>query len=76
VSNVHSQSINSFILKNLCHVKQETHMNKKKLNINLVQLLWLDLDQVLLLSFDIYGSNLIIRRRFSRMSLWKTRSIV
>jgi hypothetical protein len=33
------------ILKNLCHVKQEKHMNKKKLNINLVQHLWLDLDQ-------------------------------
>jgi hypothetical protein len=42
-------------LKNLYQVKQETHMNKKKLNINLVQHLWLDLhqeriDQVLLLS--------------------------
>jgi hypothetical protein len=52
---MHSQPINSFILKNLYQVKQETHMNKKKLNINLVQHLWLDLhqeriDQVLLLS--------------------------
>jgi hypothetical protein len=41
-------------------------MNKKRLDINLVQLLWLDLeqeiiDQVLLLSIDIYGSKLIIR---------------
>ncbi len=50
-----SQPINGSILKNLCQVKQETHMNKKKLNINLVQHLWLDLnqeriDQVLLLS--------------------------
>jgi hypothetical protein len=26
-------------------VKQETHMNKKKLNINLIHHLWLDLDQ-------------------------------
>jgi hypothetical protein len=42
---MHSQPINSFILKNLCQVKQETHMNKKKLNINLVQHLWLDLNQ-------------------------------
>jgi hypothetical protein len=32
-------------LKNLCQVKQEKHMNKKKLNINLVHYLWLDLDQ-------------------------------
>jgi hypothetical protein len=43
------------ILKNLCQVKQEKYMNKKKLNINLVHRLWLDLhqgriDQVLLLS--------------------------
>jgi hypothetical protein len=43
--NVHSQPINSFILKNLCQVKQETHMNKEKLNIKLVHHLWLDLDQ-------------------------------
>jgi hypothetical protein len=52
---MHSQPINSFILKNLCQVKQETHMNKKKMNINLVQHLWLAhnqdrIDQVLLLS--------------------------
>jgi hypothetical protein len=45
VINVHSQPINSFILKNLCQVKQETHMNKEKLNIKLVHHLWLDLDQ-------------------------------
>jgi hypothetical protein len=32
-------------LKNLCQVKQEKHMNKKKLDINLVHHLWLDLDQ-------------------------------
>jgi hypothetical protein len=55
VINMHSQPINSSILMNLCHVKQETYMNKKKMNINLVQHLWLDLnqeriDQVLFLS--------------------------
>jgi predicted DNA-binding protein (MmcQ/YjbR family) len=43
--NMHSQPINSAILKNLCQVKKETHMNKKRLDIYLVQLLWLDLDQ-------------------------------
>jgi hypothetical protein len=47
--------MDSSILKNLCKVKQEKYMNKKKLNINLVHHLWLDLDQgridqVLLLS--------------------------
>jgi hypothetical protein len=42
---MHSQPINSDISKNLCQVKQETYVNKKRLNINLVQLLWLDLDQ-------------------------------
>jgi hypothetical protein len=71
---MHSQAINSSTLKSLCQVKQETHVNKKRLNINLIQLLWLDLDQekidqVLLLSIDIYGSNLIIRKSFSKMSL-------
>jgi hypothetical protein len=45
VINMYSQATNSFILKNLCQVKQEKHMNKKKLNINLVYHLWLDLDQ-------------------------------
>jgi hypothetical protein len=69
VINALSQPINSSILKNLYHVKQGTQMNKMKLNINFVQYLWLDLhqeriDQVLLLSIDIYGSNMIIRRRF------------
>jgi hypothetical protein len=53
--NIWYQSMDSFILKNLCQVKQEKYMNKKKLNINLVYHLWLDLDQwridqVLLLS--------------------------
>jgi hypothetical protein len=36
VINMFSQLMNSSILKNLCQVKQETHINKK-LNINLVQ---------------------------------------
>jgi hypothetical protein len=39
------QPINSSILKNQYQVKQGSHMNKKKLNINLVQHLWLDLKQ-------------------------------
>jgi hypothetical protein len=42
---MYSQTTNSLILKNLCQVKQENHMNKKKLNINLVHHLWFDLDQ-------------------------------
>jgi hypothetical protein len=49
--------MDSSILKNICQVKQEKYMNKKKLNINLVHHLWLDLDQeridhVLLLSIE------------------------
>jgi hypothetical protein len=49
--------MDSSILKNLCQVKQEQYMNKKKLNINLVHHLWFDLDQeridqVLLLSIE------------------------
>jgi predicted DNA-binding protein (MmcQ/YjbR family) len=43
--NMLSQPINSSILKNQYQVRQGTHMNKKKLNINLVQYLWLDLIQ-------------------------------
>jgi hypothetical protein len=42
---MYSQATNSPILKNLCQVKQEKCMNKKKLNIRLVHHLWLDLDQ-------------------------------
>jgi hypothetical protein len=42
---MYSQVTNSLILKNLCQVKQEKYMNKKKLNINLIHHLWLDLDQ-------------------------------
>jgi hypothetical protein len=44
VINKFSQPINSSILNNLCQVKQETHMNNK-MNIMLVQHLWLDLNQ-------------------------------
>jgi hypothetical protein len=43
--NMLSQPINSFILKNQYQVKQGTHMNKKRFNINLVQHLRLDLNQ-------------------------------
>jgi hypothetical protein len=55
VIDMSSQSINSSILKNLCQVKQEKLMNKKTMNINLVQHLWLAhnqerIDQVLFLS--------------------------
>jgi hypothetical protein len=42
---MYSQTTNSLILKNLCQVKQQNHMNKKKLNINLVHHLWFALDQ-------------------------------
>jgi hypothetical protein len=45
VNNMHSRPMNSSILKNLCQVKQGILMNKNKLYINLVQHLWLDLDQ-------------------------------
>jgi hypothetical protein len=39
------QPINGSIFKNQYQVKQGTHMKKKKLNINLVQHMWLDLNQ-------------------------------
>jgi hypothetical protein len=42
---MYSQARNSLIFQNLCQVKQEKYMNKKKLNIKLVHHLWLDLDQ-------------------------------
>jgi hypothetical protein len=42
--NMYSQAINSLILKNPCQVKQEKHINKKKLNINMIHHFWLDLD--------------------------------
>jgi hypothetical protein len=55
VINMYSQPINSSILKNLCQAKQKNHINKKKMNINLVQHLCLThnqdmIDLVLLLS--------------------------
>jgi hypothetical protein len=34
---MYSQSTNSFMVKNLGQSNQEKHMNKKKLNTNLVQ---------------------------------------
>jgi hypothetical protein len=51
------QSTNSSILKNLCQAKQKNHNNKKKMNINLLQHLWLThdhdrIDQMLLLSIE------------------------
>jgi hypothetical protein len=51
---MYSQPTNSSILKNLYLDKQKNHKNKKKMNINLVQHLWLGhnqdrIDQVLLL---------------------------
>jgi hypothetical protein len=57
VINMYSQPTNSSILKNLCQAKQENHMNMKKININLVQHLWLAynqdrIDQVLLLNIE------------------------
>jgi hypothetical protein len=48
VINMYSQATKSSILKNLCQVKKEKYMNKKKLNINLVHHLWFDLDQELI----------------------------
>jgi hypothetical protein len=55
VINVPSQQVNCSIVKNLCQAKHEKHMNKKILNINLVQHMWLAhnqerINQVLLLS--------------------------
>jgi hypothetical protein len=53
--NIWCQPIDSSILKSLCQAKQEKHLNNKKININLVQHLWLAhnqerIDQELLLS--------------------------
>jgi hypothetical protein len=52
---MYSQPTNSSILKNLCQAKQKKHMNKKKMDINLVQHLCFAhnqdrIDQVLLLN--------------------------
>jgi hypothetical protein len=70
-----SQPINSFILKSQYQVKQGTHMNKK-LNINLVQHLWLDLnqeriDQVLSLCIEYLWNQLDhIKKVFKEWKTW------
>jgi hypothetical protein len=60
--------MDSSILKNLCYVTQEKYMNKKKLNINLVHHLWLDInqgriDQVLLLSIGYLWKQLDYKKK-------------
>jgi hypothetical protein len=78
VINMLSQPINSSILKNKYQVKQETHMNKKKLYINLVQYLWLDLNQEKDWSsaISMYWISLeatwSYEEGFKRMSKWRT----
>jgi hypothetical protein len=62
------------MLKNLCQVKQEKYMNKKKLNINLVHHLRLDLhqgriDQVLLLSIGYLWEQLNHKKVFKNDSM-------
>jgi hypothetical protein len=69
--NILCQPMDSSILTNLCQVKQEKYMNKKKLNINLVHHLWLDLDQgridqVLLLSIGYLCKQLNYKKKISR----------
>jgi hypothetical protein len=66
---MYSQATNNPILKNLCQIKQEKHMNKKKLNINSVHHLWLDLDQgriveVLNLSIEYLWKQLDYNKKF------------
>jgi hypothetical protein len=61
--------MDSFILENLYQVKQEKYMNKKRLNINLVHHLWLNLDQgrvdqVLLLSIEYLWKQLDHKKKF------------
>jgi hypothetical protein len=68
---MYSQAPNSSILKNLCQAKQEKYMNKKKLNINLVHQLWLDLDQgridqVLSLSIECLWKQLDHKKKVSQ----------
>jgi hypothetical protein len=58
-------------LKNLCQAKQEYHMNKKKINIILVQHLWLDLnhgriDQVPLLNIGYLCKQLDHKKKIFR----------
>jgi hypothetical protein len=65
---MYSQVTDSFILKNLCQGKQEKHMNKKIMTINLVQHLWLDLnhekiDQVQLLSIEYLWKQLDYKKK-------------
>jgi hypothetical protein len=69
VINMYSKITNSSILKNLYQVKQETHMNKKKLNINLIQPLWLSLNQerigqMLLVSIEYLWKQLDHKKKF------------
>jgi hypothetical protein len=61
--------MDSFILENLYQVKQEKYMNKKRLNINVVHHLWLDLDQgridqVLLLNIEYLWKQLDHKKKF------------
>jgi hypothetical protein len=70
---MYSQATNNSILKNVCQAKQEKHMNKK-LNINLVQQLWLDLnqeriDQVLLVSIGYVWKQLDHKKFFKNESM-------
>jgi hypothetical protein len=74
VINIYSQSTNSFILKNMCQAKQKNHKNKKKMNINLVQHLWLGhnqerIDQVLLLSIEYLWKQLDHKKVFKSESM-------
>jgi hypothetical protein len=69
VINMCSQPINCFILKNLCQAKQERHVNKKIMNINLVKHLWLahnkeSIDQVLFLSNEYLWKQLDHKKKF------------
>jgi hypothetical protein len=66
--------MDSSILKKLYQVKQEKYINKKKLNINLVHHLWLDLDQrridqVLLLSIGYVWKQLDHKKFFKNESM-------
>jgi hypothetical protein len=77
VIKMYSHLTNSSILKNLCQPKQEKHNNMKKININLVQHLWLAhnqdrIDQVLLLSIEYLWKQLDHKKKFFKNSLWKT----
>jgi hypothetical protein len=78
---MYSQATNSPILKNLCQVKQENHMNKKKLNINLVHHLWFDLDQgridqVLYLSIGYLWKQLDHKKKVSKERVFKRHEVL